>query len=119
MKMNTLLNIRFDTARNKADLNAYDVAIGTSDKAPTGRLIQRGGTFNNVVSYEGVFATRPEAFRALFDYIDAPCSIVELTGPHGVQVKVVGIGKIVPPEYTTYQRLAHRTSHGVYFANEA
>ena len=63
--------VAFDTARTSTDRGAYKAEIfpAYADQgAAAEALTQRGPTFNGVVTYAGVFATRKDAAKAINSY---------------------------------------------------
>lgn len=118
--MTTHVTICYDTTRHSRDHRSYTVTVtaAAAEAEVTDRLVKRGPTINGMARYAGVWRKRSAAVAAILAYIDAPCSIVEFSGPDGTDVKITSVGKIAAPEHTTYRRLATRSAKGVYLSAE-
>lgn len=114
--MNYKLSIQRDLNRRRRALDAIRIGLIETDEAPHG-LRQDGATWNNRISYLGVFTTRRQALAELLDYIDRQCLIVaepRQNGDEGMRLRACSQGDKVRGEL-----VASLTANGAWFGNEA
>lgn len=117
--MNTSLNVSYNTNQNSHAASSYRLSLADTSDAVTGRLIQRGETFNNIVSYAGVFESRAKAVAAALAYIDGSVRVVELNSGGDIRVVLQPATEKLPPldEFTTARVLGSRTERGTFIAS--
>ncbi|HWG80752.1 MAG TPA: hypothetical protein VN681_13300 [Stellaceae bacterium] len=117
--MNTELFVSYRTSAPGRWTGAYRVELTPTDDPATGRLSQRGPTYNDVAFYKGVFRTRPEAVRAALEYVGAPCKLVEFTTGGSSDVRLLEIGaRFTLDAYTTARVLGSRSERRMSVADE-
>lgn len=115
---NVLVSVRYDTARSSKDPASYSVSYIATNRQVTEVLRQKGEVFNDLVTYEGIFASEAEATRAVLGYLNCFCSIMEvsdvLSGTK--RIAIAALADKLPPTGQRFRLLGRRTRHGTFIA---
>lgn len=117
---NVLVSVSYSTSRNSRHIGSYRVEIGSTDEPITDALRSDPEVYNDTAWCRGVFGREADAVRSVLGYINAPCSLIEISDALSSD-KVV---RLVPIDERHPQRngvsirlLGRRTTRGIYVAD--